>query len=55
MKDKNASIRMKYVWELIKKDNLSKSDAFEKAYVKYPRVMAKGKAVKPAAKKAKKC
>jgi len=36
MADKNASKRMKYVWKLIREDKLSKSDAFAKAYVKYP-------------------
>ena len=49
MKDKDASIRMKYVWELIKKDNISKSMAFKQAYKKYPKSASAEKA--PAMKK----
>lgn len=41
MKDKHASIRMKYVWKLIKEENIPKSQAFAKAYVKYPRKTTK--------------
>ncbi len=37
---------MKYVWELIKKENMSKSQAFAKAYEKYPRKMVVSKAKK---------
>ncbi len=44
MADKNASKRMKYVWKLIKEENLSKSQAFAKAYQKYPVAKTKPKA-----------
>ena len=37
MADKKASARMKYVWELIKNEDMDKSAAFKKAYEKYPK------------------
>ncbi len=45
---------MKYVWELIKKDNMSKSAAFKKAYEKYPKKAAAKESDCPPPKK-KKC
>jgi hypothetical protein len=41
MPDPNASKRMKYVWKLIKEEKMTKSQAFAKAYDKYPVKKAK--------------
>ena len=43
MADKNASLRFKYAWKLIKSENMSKSQSFAKAYQKYPPKMRKAK------------
>lgn len=44
MPDPAASKRMKYMWTLIKDENMNKSQAFAKAYEKYP--IKKGKSTK---------
>lgn len=53
MPDPAASKRMKYMWTLIKDENMNKSQAFAKAYEKYPikkAKVAKDKETKPAKK-----